>query len=182
MRIHAPDVIESDIGRRDQIVHDAHARLAADRQIGIEQQIVIAVNRPRETVLDRRDATVRLPRSDRGEHLVERMARHAGHLRPEETAGGGFTECACFTLIRDLHRFPPENKKARCLFRSGPRFLCDRYLHGHRARSAGAKKREESERGADHVSGDYRTRSAQGRREIFTTETQRISVISVVKD
>ena len=65
-------------GQRQQVVRDGQLDLADDRQVVLEQQVVVAVDAAADRVLDRQDAVRGPARRHGGEHVVERLARRAG--------------------------------------------------------------------------------------------------------
>ena len=117
VRQHAPHVLEAHPWQRQQVVDDRDLYLADDRQLPLDEQIVIAVNGSADRVLDRDDAEVHRPVADGIEHLVERgvWARLRIRHQPEH---GGLAERARFTLIRDSHAdlVAPKTKGRRLSF------------------------------------------------------------------
>ena len=72
MRQHPPHVLESHARKRQQVVHHRHLHLADDRQVGFDEQVVVAVNRPADGVLDRHDAERHTIVVHRFEDVLER--------------------------------------------------------------------------------------------------------------
>ena len=61
MRQHPPHVLEPHARQRQQVVDDRHLHFADDRQFALDEQVVVAVNRSADRVLDRHDAEVHRP-------------------------------------------------------------------------------------------------------------------------
>ena len=87
-------------------MHDRHLHLADDRQLVLDQQVVVAVDAAADRVLDRQHAIVRRSLLDRGKHVFEALAgnqlRVAAH-QPRRR----FAERSRFALICDLHAVQP---------------------------------------------------------------------------
>ena len=69
MRQDPPHVLEPDARQRQQVVDHRHLHFADDGQVGFDEEVVVAVNRPADRVLDRhdaeRDSCCRAPRRTR---------------------------------------------------------------------------------------------------------------------
>ena len=82
VRVDAPQPVERRAGQRQQLVHDRQLDLADDRQLVLEEQVVVAVDAAADRVLDRQHAVGRPCRpATRVEHLFEAPARHAAPRR-----------------------------------------------------------------------------------------------------
>src|SRR5690349_1763247 len=88
MRQDIPHGLERDVRRGDERMVDAQERLSRDREVGFEQEVVIAVDRPGETVLDRRDAAIRGRRLYSIERLFKGVTRHRLDVGTEESLCG----------------------------------------------------------------------------------------------
>ena len=69
-------------GERLQAMHDVELHLAGDRQLVIDQQIVVAMDGAADGVLERYDAMCRALLDDRFEDLVKGLARQRLDVRP----------------------------------------------------------------------------------------------------
>ena len=94
----------------------------------VEQQIVIAVDRAGQAVLDRRDAAVRVAGRHGGEHRLEGVTRHRRDFAAEKPPRRHFAERAALALIRhsDLlaHRFLRKSKTPAPIARERASLLC----------------------------------------------------------
>src|SRR5438094_10009545 len=84
-------------------MHDAQMRLAGDLEVGVQQQVVVPMDRAGQAVFDGSDAAVGVAAPHRLEHLLERWTGDSGHLRAHQSPGGGFAECSAFSLIVSSH-------------------------------------------------------------------------------
>ena len=103
MRQDPPDFLEPHARQREQLVHDRHLDFADDRELALDEQVVVAVNRAADRVLDRDDAEADVAGVDGVEHLVEGRVR-ARLGGGQQAQHGRFAECAGLSLIRDSHR------------------------------------------------------------------------------
>ena len=81
---------------------DGELHLRHDRQLVLDEQVVVAVDAAADRVLERQAAVRRLARGDGVEGLLEAAARHQRRV-VRHAPGGGFAEGTRFSLIRDLH-------------------------------------------------------------------------------
>jgi hypothetical protein len=110
VREHATDPGERRPRQRQEIVHDRQFHLADDRQVVLEQQVVVAVDAAADRVLDGQDAVRDAPARNRGEHFVEAVERDRFGVR----AGAErrrFTVCARGALECDTHGVPSGGSK-----------------------------------------------------------------------
>ena len=103
VRVDAPQAVERGARQRQQMVDHRQLDLADDRQVVLEQQVVVAVDAAADRVLDRQDAVGRGAGLDGVEHLVEAAAGDQPRVGVDPP-GRRFTEGAGFALIRDRHR------------------------------------------------------------------------------
>src|SRR6185436_1665090 len=82
---------------------DIELHFTGDRDLVIEQEIVVAVYGAADRVLERDDAVGRAPLGDRFEDFVEALARQRLGLRSGELQGGRLAVGAGFSLIRESH-------------------------------------------------------------------------------
>ena len=97
------DVRERRAGERLQAMDDVELDFAGDPELVIEQQVVVAVNRAADGVLERNDAMRRPLLDDRLEDLVERLAGQRLDVGPAKMQRGCLAVGARFSLIRDSH-------------------------------------------------------------------------------
>src|SRR6185436_4729759 len=90
-----------------QAVDDVELHLARDHELVLEQQVVVAVDRPADGVLERHDAVRRALPHHGFEHLVEALAGHRFDLRPTVEERRSFAVGARLSLIRESHDFSP---------------------------------------------------------------------------
>ena len=102
MRVDSREVLDTRAGMGHQVVHHGQVDLRHDRQLVLEQQVVVATNGAGNCVLDRHNPVRRLVALDRGKHLFEASARHRLGRRLEAQPGC-FTVGARRTLIRNTH-------------------------------------------------------------------------------
>jgi hypothetical protein len=95
---HAADLAQGHAGQGDQVVHDPHHDLARDRQIVLEQEVVILDDGAGERVLERHHGRVGDAADDRREHLVELAAGHGRDVGAEEAPSGVLAERAVLAL------------------------------------------------------------------------------------
>ena len=96
--------VERRAGQRQQVMDDRQLDLADDRQLVLEQQVVVAVDAAADRVLDRQHAVSRpVPASTASKtssKLAARQQLRVGVDPPRR----GLAERARFSLIRDFHR------------------------------------------------------------------------------
>ena len=102
MREDPPHFAELDARKREQVVHHRHLDLADDRQLPFDQQVVVAMNRAADRVLDRDDAEVHRAGVDRVEHFVERRIGTRIRIR-QQPHDGRLAERSRFSLKRNSH-------------------------------------------------------------------------------
>ena len=102
MRVHLLDVRELRPRKREQVVRHLQQHLGHDRQLVLEQQVVVAVDAAANRVLDRQNAVGCLAAFDGGKHLVEALARHSRRVRTESQCRR-FAIRARFALIGNFH-------------------------------------------------------------------------------
>ena len=102
VRADSTDLFQARPFAHDQVVGDGVLHLGHDRQLVLEHQIVVSVDRALDGVLDWQDPVGRLTLFDRREHVIERRARHwIG--RWVELQRGGFAVRSGNPLIRNPH-------------------------------------------------------------------------------
>ena len=102
MRIDAAQIAEGDARQRQQMVHDRQLHLADDREMMLDEQVVVAVDAAANRVLDRQDAVAGGPGVDGAEDLLEAPARDqlgVGVHQPRRR----FAEGAELPLVGDPH-------------------------------------------------------------------------------
>jgi hypothetical protein len=87
---------------RDQVVHDAHASLGDDRQLEIQQVVVILVYRPGQRVFDRHDGVVDVAGRQRAENLFEPFTRLVIEAIAQQQPAGLLAEGAARRLETPL--------------------------------------------------------------------------------
>ena len=111
MREHSAYFLEAHPWQRQQVMHDRHLHFADDRQIALHQQVVVAVNRSADRVLNRDDSQIDGTVGHGVEDFVEGRIRARLRIR-QQPEHGGLTECARFSLIRDSHADPSSSLPA----------------------------------------------------------------------
>ena len=81
VRVDDRDLIDLGARQRLQTVDDIELDLAADREVVIEQEVVVAVDRAADRVLERNHAMRRAPLRDRVEDVLEALAGQGLGLR-----------------------------------------------------------------------------------------------------
>ena len=102
VRIDPLDAFDGRARKRQQMVPDRQLDFADDRQVVLDEQVVIAMNAAANRVLDRQDPVRRPSRRHRPEHVVERLAGNDVGVAAE-TEGRGFAVGARLSLERDAH-------------------------------------------------------------------------------
>ena len=106
MREHATNVFDMRAALRDQIETDRQKDFAADGEIGVREQLVVAKHGTGETVLDRYDGARRIASGNGGKDIVERCAWTNVDRVADQLARGFFAERAALALEgNDRHRY-----------------------------------------------------------------------------
>ena len=102
MRIDLPELIDRGAGQGNEAVMHRQLDLARDLELVLHQQVVVAVNRPADGVLDRQHAAGRALLFDREKDVLERRAGHERRGRVE-LRRRGLAVRARLSLVGNLH-------------------------------------------------------------------------------
>ena len=103
MRVDDADVLEGDAGIREEAVLDLQLHLADDRQLVLDEEVVVAVDAAADRVLHRENAVRRASRFDGLEDVLEGAARKRLGGRRERQRRG-LAVGARLSLVGDAHR------------------------------------------------------------------------------
>ena len=102
MRVDSLDRRHRGPGKRQKVVHDRYFDLTHDRQVVLDEEIVVTVNAPADRVLDRQDPVRGRSVLDGVKHILEALARHERRV-PAHEPRCGLAERAGLSLIGNLH-------------------------------------------------------------------------------
>ena len=92
---------------RLQAMHDVEFHFAGDHQLVFEQQVIVAMDRAADGVLERHDTMRRSPFDNRLEHIVKALARDRLDFGSAVQERCGFAVRPGFSLISESHECSP---------------------------------------------------------------------------